>query len=160
MQHRGNKCVHMANSKQGQPEGCWQKTPRPSLLLHFTVWNLNIQGNKNTSLWCPGKMTTVQLSPGSCERAHVTWGTSLLFVSRYWSSAEIKGLWEALIRGWAVSRVSYEMGPPTRVLFLCTMSPGSTERQALKGRLFHSVVRFHSNADAGGGMTGQQATLS
>lgn len=95
----------------------------PPLQFHLTAWVPNIQGNKNTGLWCAGRMTTVQLSPQSCEGAHVTWGTSLLFVPRYWSSVEIKRLREALIRGRAVSQVSYEPGPPTSLLFVCTVSP-------------------------------------
>lgn len=155
--------MHMANGSTG---GCWLTETRgllwsPPPLFHLTAWNLNIlQGNKNTgSLMCwkndNGTAVFSKLwgSPRNMGDFSVVCA-SLLNLS--WDQR----LREALIRGRAVSRVSYEPGPPTSLLFVCTMSPGCAEKtalQTLKGWLSHNVVRhsrFHSHNDAGGAVIG------
>lgn len=111
-----------AKLQTGQPEDVDEDTRTTlflsSPLFHLIAGDLNIQGNKkNTGLWCAGRMTTVQLSPRSCEGAHVTRGTSPLVCALFLKLCWDQRLREALIRGRAVCQVSYEPGPPT-----CTMS--------------------------------------
>ena len=125
MQRRRIK--HTCRATNRSTRGCWRRHwgesgGRPPL-FHLPAWDQNIQGNKNRGLWCAGRMTTVQLSPRSCEGGgrggRATCRTSL-FVPRYWNSAQIKGS-KALIRGRVVSQVWSRTSHQTAAL--CHLDP-------------------------------------
>lgn len=94
----------------------WTKTPGglwgPPLLLHLTAWDPNIQGNKNTGLWSAGRLTTLQLSPQRCEGFHTASGPFPVVCGSLPTLRWDQKLREALIRGWAVSQVSYNLDLP------------------------------------------------
>ncbi len=122
------KQMHMPNGKQVSRRMLTQTTGLlwgPLLLLHLTAWELNMWGNKNTSHVC----TMCIEDDNSTAVPAKLWGIPRNMGDFSVVCASLLKLcWDqrhrdALIRGQAVSQVSYELGPPTSLPFVCTMSP-------------------------------------
>lgn len=155
MRNSWNNCTyqttHMVNQRMLTPGLLWG----PPLLFHLTAWDQNIQQNKNRSLMY-GKDDSTAVS--SKLREPNMWDFSVvcaLLLKLCWDQR----LTEALIRGRAVSQVSYEPGPPTRPLFdaqrhLDQLRNCITNFKRQLLQLGVGYCRMFSNNDTGGAMVG------